>query len=172
LDRVRIRLLAAVAVALTIGGCGSLGPLARLVQPPKFAQDPDRPAEIRLLTPSFSDPLGRANVRLWMSVENPNPFGFTLSTLQTTLFLENTRAAVGEFPLGLPLAARQQSVIPVDLTVSFAEVPNLANAVRRAASGRSLAYRLDGTIGVDAGRLGQPTFGPMLLMQGDDGITH
>src|SRR2546427_9319186 len=31
--------------------------------------------------------------------------------------------------------------------------------VRRAAAGRSLTYRLDGTVGVDAGRLGRPTFG-------------
>jgi late embryogenesis abundant protein len=169
---VRIPLSAALAIALAICGCASLGPLARFVQPPVFMQDPDRPAEIRVLTPSFSEPLGAANVRLWMSVENPNPFGFTLHTLQTTLFLENTRAAVGEFPLGLPLGARQQSVVPIDLTVSFADLPNLANAVRRAATGRSLGYRLDGTIGVDAGRLGQPTFGPMLLMQGDVAITR
>ena len=77
------------------------------MQPPTFEQAPGQPAEIRLLTPSFDDPLGGANVRLWMNVGNPNPFGFTLSTLQTTLFLEGSRAAIGEFPLGLPLGARQ-----------------------------------------------------------------
>jgi hypothetical protein len=30
-----------------------------------------------------------------------------------------------------------------------------------------MEYRLDGTIGVDAGRLGQPVFGPMTLIRGD-----
>ena len=29
-----------------------------------------------------------------------------------------------------------------------------------------LAYHLEGTIGVDAGQLGQPTFGPMTLLRG------
>jgi hypothetical protein len=39
--------------------------------------------------------------------------------------------------------------------------------IRRAATGQTLAYQFDGTVGVDAGRLGRPTFGPMMLMQGE-----
>jgi len=30
-----------------------------------------------------------------------------------------------------------------------------------------VAYRLEGTIGVDAGQLGQPVFGPLTLLRGD-----
>jgi hypothetical protein len=37
----------------------------------------------------------------------------------------------------------------------------------RIAGGQSLPYRLEGTIGVDAGRLGQPVFGPMTLLRGE-----
>jgi hypothetical protein len=43
----------------------------------------------------------------------------------------------------------------------------LSDVVRRAARRESVEYRLDGTIGVDAGRLGQPVFGPMTLVRGD-----
>jgi len=39
--------------------------------------------------------------------------------------------------------------------------------VRRAARREPVEYRLDGTIGVDAGKLGQPVFGPMTLVRGD-----
>ena len=52
-------------------------------------------------------------------------------------------------------------------TVSFANVPRLANVIRQAASGGGLSYRLEGTIGVDAGRFGQPMFGPLTIVSGD-----
>ena len=111
-------------------------------------------------------PLGGAGVRIWLNVTNPNPFGFTLSTVNATLTLEGTRAADGDFPLGLPLAARQESEIPLDLSFSFSDLPGLAGALRKLAVGGSVAYELDGTVGVDAGRFGTPTFGPMLLTRG------
>jgi hypothetical protein len=150
-----------------LGGCATLAPLARLIQPPRFEQADDRPAEIRLLPPSFNAPVGGAGVRLWTKVSNPNPFGFTLSTLSTTLVLEDSEAATADFPLGLPLDAGQASVIPLDISISFADVPRLADTIRRAAGSGVVAYRLDGTVGIDAGRLGQPTFGPMMLMRGE-----
>jgi hypothetical protein len=83
------------------------------------------------------------------------------------LSLEGSRAAAADFPLGLPLSARQESVIPLDLAFSFADLPVLAGALRRLAVGGSVAFELNGTVGVDAGRLGTPTFGPMLLTRGE-----
>lgn len=53
------------------------------------------------------------------------------------------------------------------LAAGFSDLPRLADVVRRAAAGRPVEYQLDGTIGVDAGSLGQPTFGPMTLMRGE-----
>ena len=38
---------------------------------------------------------------------------------------------------------------------------------RQVAAGNPIGYQLDGTAGIDAGRLGTPTFGPMLLIRGD-----
>jgi late embryogenesis abundant protein len=163
---VRASLICAL-VATTAAACATLGPLAQIVQPPMFRQADNQPAEIRLIAPSLRQPTGGAGVRIWLEVTNPNGFGFTLSTLRATLSLESTRAASGDFPLGLPLGARQQSVVPLDLTIDFAEVPGLASVVRQLATRGSIDYQLDGTIGLDAGRLGTPTFGPMLLTRGE-----
>jgi hypothetical protein len=161
---VRHALLAAVLIGLQ--GCASLGALA-LVRPPRLRADPDRPAELRLLGPSLSRPLGGASVRLWARVENPNPFGLTLSTLAGRLFLEGTEAADLDLPLGLPLVAGQEETVPIDLSVGFENVPRLGEVLARAALGSEVGYRLEGTLGVDAGSLGQPTFGPLTLLQGD-----
>ena len=160
----RLAVFALLAVAAQ--ACASLEGLRALVQPPSFRQG-EQPAEVRLVGPSANRPFGGATVRLWTDVSNPNPFGFTLGTLDGTLFLEGSRAAVADFPLGLPLAAGQRSTIPIDLSISFSDLPGLADVVRRAARREPVEYRLDGTIGVDAGSLGQPVFGPMTLVRGD-----
>ena len=157
-----LALLSSLAV-----GCASLERLRGLVQAPSFEQEPGRPAEIRLLGPSVSNPLGGAGVRIWTRVRNPNPFSLTLGTLRGTLHIEDSRAADVDFPLGLPLRATADATVPIDLSVSFSDVPGLANVIRRAVARQPLAYRLDGTIGVDAGQLGQPTFGPMTLLRGE-----
>lgn len=147
--------------------CAELNRLGAIVQPPRFEQAPGQRAEIRLLGPSGGRPLGGAGVRLWAKVTNPNPFGLTLGTLKGTLYLEESRAADAEFPIGLPLGARQDTVVPIDISFSFSDLPGLGDAVRRATSRQPLVYRLDGTIGVDAGPLGQPVFGPMTLLTGE-----
>lgn len=148
-------------------GCASLGGLSSIIQPPRFEQAEGQPAQLRILGPSRTMPVGGAGVRLWLKVTNPNAFGFTLSTINAALSLEGSRAADADFPLGLPLSARQESVIPLDLSISFADLPGLASALRRLAVGGSVPYELEGTVGVDAGRLGTPTFGPMLLTRGE-----
>jgi hypothetical protein len=156
-------LVAAIAVLLlqACASLSSLGNLGGLIQPPRFEQVPDQPAEIRLVG------MTGAGVRLWTRVSNPNPFGLRLGTLKGTLFLEDTRAADADFPLGLPLAAGGDSVIPIDISISFADLPGLSGVARRVLARQPLPYRLDGTIGVDAGRLGQPLFGPMTLLRGE-----
>jgi hypothetical protein len=149
-----------------LSACASLGALSQLVQPPRFAESREHGNEVRLLPPRAGLPLGGAGVRVWTRVTNPNPYGVTLSRLTVDLSLEGARAASGDFPLGLPLAAGAESVVPIDLSFSFADVPGVADALRRAASGGRVAYQVDGTIGVDAGRFGQPLFGPMRLWTG------
>lgn len=160
------RLIGVFVIALA-SGCASLGQLSQIVRPPTFRQADNQPAELRLIAPSLRQPTGGAGIRVWLEVTNPNAFGFTLSTVNATLALQGTRAAAGDFPLGLPLGAGQQSVVPLDLSINFADVPGLAGVLRQIARGGSVDYQLDGTVGVEAGRLGTPTFGPMLLTRGE-----
>jgi hypothetical protein len=160
------RRLAVVLLAMTASACASLGAFRGLIQAPRFEEAPGQPAEFRLLGPSISNPLGGASVRIWTRVTNPNPFGFTLSTLRGHVFLEDAEAAEFDLPLGLPLSAGAENVFAIDATISFAEIPRLAT-VLRGATGGGLEYRLDGIVGVDAGRFGTPTFGPMTLMRGE-----
>jgi hypothetical protein len=157
----RIKLGFATIALLCLQACAGMNSLGALIQPPRFEQVPDQPAEIRMAG------LNGAGVRLWTRVTNPNPFGLRLGTLKGTLYLEDAHAADADFPLGLALGAGSDSVIPIDISVSFANLPGLGGVARRIIGRQPVAYRLEGTVGVDAGRLGQPVFGPMTLVRGE-----
>ena len=144
-----------------------MGSLGSVIQPVRFEAADDRGTEIRLVGPRAGQPLGGAAVRIWTRVRNPNPFGLTLSTLRATLMLEDTRAADGEFPLGLPLRAGEDSVVPLDPSISFSDVPALASMQKRSSVAQPMRYRVDGSFGVEVGRFGSPTFGPMTLFSGE-----
>lgn len=170
MKRAVVPALVAIVLAMGSPACATLERLRALVQAPQFSEADDHRAEIRLLAPSSGAPLGGAAIRLWTRVRNPNAFGLTLTTVSGSLFLEGRRAADADFPLGLPLTAGGDEVIPLDLGVSFSDVPGLANVIRRAIAGDPLGYRLNGTVGVDAYQFGTPTFGPMDLLSGEIGL--
>lgn len=157
--------LVAGAVAAT-AACATLG-LGDVLSAPRFSEVPEREPTLRILGPSVERPRGGAAIRLWTRVENPNPVGLTLASLVGELFLEDARAAGVDFPLGIPLPAGQDTVIPLELSVDFEDLPGLADAATRAITGQPLNYRLDGTVSVDAGGLGQPSFGPSTLLRGE-----
>lgn len=150
---------------LLLAGCAGLA-LQDLITPPQFSSAPDQTSRIRLLPPSADRPYGGAELRLWTRVENPNRFGLTLTGIEGSLFLEDERAAAVDLPLGLPLRALGDTIIPMDLSVSFADLPGIAETVGQVVSGSSFNYRIDGTFGVDAGALGQPSFGPTTILRG------
>jgi hypothetical protein len=155
-----------VAALLVSGGCAALGALGQGIVPPRFEAAAEIPAELVLLPPSVTHPAGGAAVRVWARVHNPNAFGLTLAAVAGNLFLEGRQAAVVDFPLGLPLAPARDTIFPMDIGIGFADIPGLADVALRAAAGQPIAYRLNGTFGVDAGPLGRPTFGPRDLLQG------
>ena len=160
----KTRILFVVAVAAVAGGCATLG----AILPLRFTEAPDRSSELRLLGPSSTRPLGGAGVRLWARVENPNPIGVTLSEVAGDLFVGDAEAIAVEFPLGLPLVAQQDTVIPLDVTLSFDDLPRLASIARAALTrGGRLDYRLDGTFAVNAGGFGALRFGPMTMLEGE-----
>ena len=159
----RLRYSAVVLSILLLQACaGALGNLSALVQPPRFQQVPGRQAEIRVLG------LEGAGVRLWTRVTNPNAFGIRLGTLKGTLFLEESRAADADFPLGLDLGAGADTELPIDISVSFRDLPGLSNVARKVIAREAVPYRLEGTIGIDAGSIGRDMqFGPMTLLRGE-----
>lgn len=156
-----VRLL---AVCVALGACATLG---QLIQPPTFSAANTQDAQVRLLGPGAGHPLGGIGVRLFARVTNPNAFGLTLTTLNGNLFLDGQRTAAVDLPLGLPMRAAQDTILPIDINVSFADVPNIVTTLRNALTRNTIGYRLDGTFGVDAGAFGTPTFGPQTLFGGD-----
>ena len=161
----RLSVFALICLATT--ACASLGNLRALVQAPQFEQAEGRRHEVRMDRASSSSPLGGASVRLWTKVSNPNGFGLTLGTLRGTLHLEGSRAATVDFPLGLPLQARSDAEIPIDIVIDFQDVPGLGQAISRALARQPLEYELEGTVTVEAGPLGEPVFGPMTILRGE-----
>ena len=161
----RLSVIALLCVATP--GCASLEGLRALVQAPQFEHAEGRQSEIRISGPSISSPVGGASVRLWTKVTNPNGFGLTLGTLRGTLHLEGARAATVDFPLGLPLQARSDAEVPIDILVDFKDVPGLSEAITRALTRQPLEYELEGTVSVEAGAFGEPVFGPMTILRGE-----
>ena len=154
-----------VAAVVGMSGCATLGPLG--IQAPQFRVDNAQQPQIRLLGPGPGRPSGGASVRLYARVTNPNPIGITLARLAGGLQLGGRDAAQVDFPLGVPLQAGGDVMVPLDITVDFDDLPTIGNVLLRAVTGQSIEYRLNGTVGVDAGLRGQPTFGPMTLLEGN-----
>lgn len=161
---VRLRSAGPAALAL-VCGCASLG-LESGVRAPEVSSAEGRDPTLRIRLPGAGSPGGGAAVRLWVRVENPNAFSLTLSRLAGDLFLGDAEGVGVEFPLGVPLVARGDTVVPLDVTLDLDALPGLAETAFAALGSGELPYRLDATIGVDAGLLGQPTFGPTTLLRG------
>ena len=159
-----LRALAGAALVGVLGACATLG---EIIQPPRFSEAAGYEPQLRLLAPSRDLPSGGAAVRLWARVENPNSFGVNLAGLTGDLFLESTRAAGVDFPLGVPLPAGRDTIVPLEISVGFGDLPDLADLAQRALFGGTLGYSLRGTVSVDAGPLGTPSFGPQTLLRGE-----
>ncbi len=153
--------LASALLVLAGSGCAALEGLRTLIQPPRFEQDAGQRSEIRMNGTSG------AAVRIWTRVSNPNPFSLTLGTLNGTLHLEGARAATVDFPLGLPLTARGEDVVPIDISVNFRDLPGLAQTIARALARQPIQFELEGTVGVSTGGLGPHTLGPMTFLRGE-----
>ena len=157
-------LAAALAVAPVAAGCATL---QQLVQPLSFSTAPGQQAELRLLGPSAQRPLGGVGVRLWARVQNPNALGVTLTHITGNLLLADNQAGSVDLPLGLALQANGETTFPVDVSISFSDIPGLAGVLGRALGGSAVPYRLDGRFSVAAGALGSFDFGPQTLLQGN-----
>jgi hypothetical protein len=133
----QLLLATVLAAAGLLGACATVAGLMQ-VQAPHFAMAEGQVSELRLLGPGAGRPLGGAAIRIWSRVENPNAFGLMLTSLQGELHLEDARAAAIDLPLGLPLRAGQDTVIPIEVAVSFADLPGLADAVVKFATRKTV----------------------------------
>ena len=156
-----VRAVVLAAIVWSAPGCTALQQLQSFIQPPRFEQDDQSRSEIRL------QGITGAAVRIWTRVSNPNSFGVTLGTLQGTLHLEGSRAATVDFPLGLPLQPRSEEIVPIDISVDFRDVPGLGQAIARAVARQPIAFEIEGTVGVSAGRFGEQRLGPMTWLRGE-----
>ena len=154
---------APLAIAAALAACTTLGALSPL----RFSEAEGRDSELRLLGPSSSRPIGGAALRLWARVENPNAIGVTLTGIEGDLLISDAEAIAVDFPLGLPMVAMQDTIIPLDVSIGFDDLPRLAGIARDAITGRPLPYQLDGRFGVAAGALGDVRFGPLTILRGE-----
>lgn len=161
---------AALAAGFAVG-CASLS-LGTIVQPPTVSSVDGRDAQLALRLPGPGRPAGGASVRLWSEIGNPNDFSLTIARLAGDLFIGDAEGVAVDFPLGVPLVAGGDTIVPLDVSIDFDDLPALAEAAFDALTSGSIPYRLDATIGVDAGVLGEPTFGPSTLLRGSLRVTR
>jgi hypothetical protein len=155
-----------LALALAAAGCASVAGLLGIAEP-RFTVAGNRESTLRLGGPSVQHPRGSAIVRVWTQVSNPNSFGMTLTTLDGTLAFEGEDLVDVALPIGLPLVALADTVIPLDLTFGFESFSALGNVAMTLFTRDRLSYELKGTLGVNAGPLGEPTFGPRTWLRGE-----
>jgi hypothetical protein len=155
----------ALAAALSVGSCAAFQQLLS-VEPPRFEVVRDRPSVLTLDPTSILSGRPLASVRIWARVTNPNTFGLTLSRLRGDLFLEDREMADVDLPLGLPLLAARDTVIPIDIRFGLPTLSSLGALGEALLRRSAVDYKLDGTVGIDAGGFGQPTFGPRTWLQG------
>lgn len=148
-----------------LAACAALQTLG--IVPLRFSEPTGRQAELRILAPAVGRPLGGAAIRLWARVQNQNSFGVTLNQVAGNLHIQDAEAIAVDFPLGLPMRAQMDTIIPLDVSIRFDNLPRLASLARSALTGSPLPYRLDGSFNVDAGSLGSPRFGPLTLLSGE-----
>ena len=166
--RVRGTLVSGSVLLLLIASAGCASFLRFLpVEAPRFELVRERGSVLSLDPASVLTGRPQATVRIWTRVTNPNGFALTLSTFEGDLFVEGRDLAQLDLPLGLPMPAAGDTVIPLDVTFGLPSLATLGTLGEALLSGRGVEYRLDGTLGVDAGRLGQPSFGPRTWLTGD-----
>jgi LEA14-like dessication related protein len=130
--------LAALAAApLLLGGCATMGDLARsAVQPPTLAY---RSVEVTALD------FDGATLAFDFRLSNPNPFGLELAGVQYWLQLEERVVVRGRVPGGVKIPASGEVPVRFTARLPFAEVPRLAALV---AKGGQVAYTVGGRVDV------------------------
>lgn len=156
------RLLLAAGLCVGLSAC-TPAPLAGPVLAGPAAQVPSFGASTVRLTHLTLPEQGAAEIELTVQVRNPNPFAVRLHSFAAHLVLTGQPVAALMLP-DIALSARGDAVQTVRASVPVSQ--DTAAEWLKVARGQRVPYRLDGTFTADLGTLGQPSFGPLTLVQG------
>jgi len=133
----RSRLLLATACLLLLSGCAALQSLFKQAfQKPRFTFK-----TARLSQASLSD----ATIDLVYQLDNPNPLGLSLASINYAFFVEDKQVVAGTPPKGLNIAAKGKSELVFPANVRFADlVPVVSTFLNKDAA----RYKAQGSIGV------------------------
>ncbi|WP_293915351.1 LEA type 2 family protein [Deinococcus sp.] len=152
------RSLAPVLLAAALLGLPGCAPaLRQVIQVPTFKVEQTRLTGLSLGSPAI------ARVSIKLRISNPNPVGARLADIGGRFFLNGTDVGAINLP-NVNLPARGDTVQDAQLEIPVSL--QTAAVWLQVARGREMPYRLDGTFTADLGALGQPSFGPYTLAQG------
>jgi len=90
--------------------------------------------------------LGSATVNLSFQLDNPNPFGLSLASVDYAFFVEGKQVVAGSPPRGLTIPASGSAEVVLPASVKFADLaPVLETFLTRDVA----SYRAQGSIGVE-----------------------
>jgi hypothetical protein len=148
-----------IGSALVLGLVGCVG---NLVQTPKFEMR--EAGLLRLNPPGLTGIAPEAVIRVVLEARNPNPIDLGLTEMKFDLFLDGKKVAAGGTPGFNMKANAVPSNVPVDVSIPID--PSSLQSMFKIVTGSKVVYRLEGSFAVDAGALGKPRFGPVVLAQG------
>lgn len=93
---------------------------------------------------------GAAVFDVHLRATNPNPYGLSLRTLHTYLYLDGDHAASATFRSGVHLPAHGTGDLTLRLQVPLATAPRLLSTIATLVTGGTTRYRLDAVVAVDA----------------------
>lgn len=104
-----------------------------------------------------------ANVALDLRVTNPNALPLNMANLGADLIVDGAHMGHVDLPnVALPARGTAQQRAEIALPVTLDTAANFLKVAR----GQLVTYRLDGAFTLNLGALGQPTFRPFTLTQG------
>lgn len=134
---VKKQLYTLLAVALLLFSCAGM---EKIIQPPSIRID-----TVKLASVDFE----KLGLDIVFQVNNPNPFGLSLSGFDYAFTIENKQLLSGRDTRGLALAGQKVSEMHFPLTIKFADVYQLISEKKDL---DTLAYSFSGTI-IPAGLL-------------------
>jgi LEA14-like dessication related protein len=133
----RSRLVLATLCLVLLSGCAALQSFfKKAFQKPRFTFK-----TARLSQASLSD----ATVDLVYQMENPNPLGLSLASVNYAFFVEDKQVVAGTPPAGLNIAANGKSDLVFPANVRFADLVPVVSTFLNKDSAR---YRAQGSLGV------------------------